>query len=679
MAQAPDLFHEMPQREPMQTGQGTAVRSQPAKGAASDSAGNLHPAPLWMAGAGYLLYWPCVHEMLHDLLDREGIKNRTEFPIQLEEQRGLLLAYREGKRMYIYETAEIPRDVDCSPTGSPAQRYSSGSMSGIRPEGITGSRTLLRNQRGPADFSEPTVWTYVKSFEQNIHIMHPIILPQEIRDMVQRFLDSIPKPSKDFATTATFVPQPLHLAAFEIPETRRNRLPGPGPRQMQYRTGRPAHTIGNAVVLTILALGKICLYRESIPNVVCSKDHQSQGIWNDDPSSSAHASFPGVYHPSASSSSSILEETERPTLRHQHSSEAGSGSSVRAMYDAVPGLEYFEMATDIISYELGGTTLDHVYANLFAGLSLERFSALGSQEPSLEENRLLFAFWTGLQLESDIIAEIPRHQSGILRLDNNFPYPNVDVWLRSWIQGEPSASKLANSVMRSYIAQLYLRRHLNWIHSDIYTITTSPVDPPDLLREVRKARDLVAGLKWVPNTHTFTENDPPATDILSARLRAKYWGSQVVTYRPCIKLILDLSYKLRYQEAALRRPIVILYEDLQPDTINQVESLPQGVWEYARKGIRALVESTQAFHGLGFKRPIITNVFGTAHAQWGNLVVLAACYRDPFLRKEIDRNKLRDLFERTIYFLWQVSTPDSALRVDQRLLEGIYQKLFFTS
>ena len=65
--------------------------------------------------------------------------------------------------------------------------------------------------------------------------------------------------------------------------------------------------------------------------------------------------------------------------------------------------------------------------------------------------------------------------------------------------------------------------------------------------------------------------------------------------------------------------------------------------------------------------------------QWGNLLVLSACYRDPFLRREIDGNKLKDLFKKTIAFLRQVSTLTSALRVDQRLLESIYQKLFETS
>ena len=63
-------------------------------------------------------------------------------------------------------------------------------------------------------------------------------------------------------------------------------------------------------------------------------------------------------------------------------------------------------------------------------------------------------------------------------------------------------------------------------------------------------------------------------------------------------------------------------------------------------------------------------------SQWGNLLVLAACYRDPFLRQEVDGDKLRDLFLRTMNFLRQVSTFSSALSVDRRLLDTLYRILF---
>ncbi|CAI4215250.1 unnamed protein product [Parascedosporium putredinis] len=155
-------------------------------------------------------------------------------------------------------------------------------------------------------------------------------------------------------------------------------------------------------------------------------------------------------------------------------------------------------------------------------------------------------------------------------------------------------------------------------------------------------------MSWVGPMYRFDEDDPPASDILSARLRAKYWGSQVITYRPCIKQILDLSYRLRSK--ANPSLLHVPYSDLPQEIRDELHVLPQETWDHAQKGIRSLIESTQAFHGLGDKRPIITNVFGTAHAQWGNLVVLAACYCDPFLRQHIDAPKLRDLYHKTIGF-----------------------------
>jgi hypothetical protein len=36
--------------------------------------------------------------------------------------------------------------------------------------------------------------------------------------------------------------------------------------------------------------------------------------------------------------------------------------------DSIPGLEYFALATDVIGNQMGGSSIKHVYANIFAGL-----------------------------------------------------------------------------------------------------------------------------------------------------------------------------------------------------------------------------------------------------------------------------------------------------------------------
>lgn len=196
------------------------------------------------------------------------------------------------------------------------------------------------------------------------------------------------------------------------------------------------------------------------------------------------------------------------------------------------------------------------------------------------------------------------------------PYPNILGWLKSWQQGDPNpkAEEPVSKMIESYTAQLYLRKHLNQIHRKIYSDNTSNADLGSTLRNLNDAYLRVEAMKWVGPAYKFNEDDPPANDILAARLRAKYWGAQVITYRPCIKAILDLSFDLRCKEPGPGGRMAQTHEEVSPNVKRQLGELGQEVWDHARKGIRALVESTQAFHGLGEKRPIITNVFGTAHA-----------------------------------------------------------------
>lgn len=60
-----------------------------------------------------------------------------------------------------------------------------------------------------------------------------------------------------------------------------------------------------------------------------------------------------------------------------------------------------------------------------------------------------------------------------------------------------------------------------------------------------------------------------------------------------------------------------------------------------------------------------------SNSQWGNLLTLAACYRDPILGKFVDENTLRGLFRRTIAFMGTIAQPSSALAIDLRILEGL--------
>ena len=66
----------------------------------------------------------------------------------------------------------------------------------------------------------------------------------------------------------------------------------------------------------------------------------------------------------------------------------------------------------------------------------------------------------------------------------------------------------------------------------------------------------------------------------------------------------------------------------------------------------------------------------TNYSQWGNLLVLAACYESDVLRPHVDADVLRGLFQRTIQFFRLISNETSGLKIDMRILEALDQRLF---
>jgi hypothetical protein len=122
--------------------------------------------------------------------------------------------------------------------------------------------------------------------------------------------------------------------------------------------------------------------------------------------------------------------------------------------------------------------------------------------------------------------------------------------------------------------------------------------------------------KIVPPSLKWNDDDPPAKDILLARLRAKYYGAQVITYRNFVLKILEHSAQDPTQKASLD-----FKAELGLPTINaratRKEEVDQKLLGYAARGLKALENSTTAFYGLGDPgkdRLIVTNIWGTAHA-----------------------------------------------------------------
>lgn len=256
---------------------------------------------------------------------------------------------------------------------------------------------------------------------------------------------------------------------------------------------------------------------------------------------------------------------------------------------------------------------------------------------------------TLISRSSEILEELPLPQSDLLRYHELVPHPNAEV-AEGW--GFPS------HVIESYLAHLYVRKQLNWIYSLLYDPTGN------------KARDKFH-FDLLTINHTikpFQADEPPPGDILSASFRAKYWDSQVLLYRPFLRIILE-------GQAVPNQDII------------------------AHQAIQALIKSTEAFHGMdSSQRIIVTNVFGIAHAyvrshlqrvihflglltigrsRWGHLLMLAACYRNETLREFISQETLCILFKRTISFFQMIAHRDSALLTDMNILISLARELGF--
>jgi len=122
----------------------------------------------------------------------------------------------------------------------------------------------------------------------------------------------------------------------------------------------------------------------------------------------------------------------------------------------------------------------------------------------------------------------------------------------------------------------------------------------------------------------WNEDAPPASDILGARLRAKFYGARVITYRYFVLKLLEQSAATSAKSeegiggnfsGGFKGDISGLPDlDVEATLTGQIDV--KGL-EYAERCIKALIKSTTAFHGLGDPgkvRLLVTNIWGTAHA-----------------------------------------------------------------
>ncbi len=388
------------------TGAHAPINSQEARTVARDmeEEKEVEPGPVVRPGqpsiplnhttlAAFLLKWRPISILVQGILDAENVKYVGEFPIRQEERRGLLRVWGRGEglesslrldkadkeTLHDAGAMELLHD-DVSDAGAPSPADCWGGISGS--PGPSDGKPVIGLQT--PDFSEGLVWKYVKSFQDNIQNMHPLIIPVELNAMVKLFLDTVQQSMSRQSRSAGIAKFVVTTPSLQS-ETgaKRKRSPAPDGAELPSvspKASRPVfqRSINNAVVLLVLALGKICLHKERIPDVVSVSEppHGSPLARNGYPVSPIQSSSPS--YPSHSHSAGLPSpkgSAERAGSNSRRASfQSGGGPSIkgatsfRRNMDVIPGLDYFAYATDILGGQLAGTSLRHIYAYLLAGL-----------------------------------------------------------------------------------------------------------------------------------------------------------------------------------------------------------------------------------------------------------------------------------------------------------------------
>lgn len=539
-----------------------------------------------------------------------------------------------------------------------------------RSDHYTGVGGLKPN--GDIDLDTATINSLYDSYMRNLHIMHPFLDKRCVRRMFDNFIRrySNGRPRAAFAVGGNNYDTSERPLKRQRSNGSTDVSNGPEPEMRREPTERSPT---NCIIFLVLALGKICLHRDPLPAIV----HDSKAHVNNMVAHQLSGNRVGGSPASVNIKPSPMSPNATPMTQPTPSSDAGhrsrrssvEGASPNAYatgprnLDVIPGIAYFAKAAEILGEQGDGNDLVHAQMFLLAGLYkgqlarvkesmswitmagraiitlLDRYklynadywNGFGDVRARLEtgqkrikdtrQSLIVLASWCCLQLESDILAEMKLPDSGIqdiegkLCLPNNMPEDEVE----SYRALEPDGRREDyDNILMFYTAQLWLRRKLNEVHRQMYG-TDCVNQSLSQVQEMLQGHEsiLTAWRDCLPPELAWKDDDPPPSDILAARLRAKYWGARYVINRPFLDFGLHILPGMKVGgtlEELARDGYGSKRDKAEVHLFKAIEQLGEReVWRASARCVHAAMKSTVAFDGVK-DRLIVTNIHGTAHA-----------------------------------------------------------------
>lgn len=354
-------------------------------------------------GAAKILLWPAVASMVLTPMKRD--KNRGLDPLRREISRGVLSLYGcgegfersvgHGKDSMLDYGLEPPRsnsDTYSDPAHSPTveHNWSQGAQSPVADSYLfraeSDARAAAVDTTGVSNLDEKTVRQLAGSYMSYLNVMHPIITQKSLDGMITKFMQNVQSIGAMERDGAGY-----NFAMFagntDTSGAKRKRSPTVSGTDhtfaQQLGHGWRQRTISEAIVLLILALGKVCEHQSKIPDVVPNKDSSTIN------SPANHVSPPIIHQsPQLSSHSSTLPSPIMQDRAHRRSSSDIPGARCppgTRNQDVVPGLAYFAAASDILGNHQGGTGLPYVHACLLAGLYYSQLSRVLQSHACVKE------------------------------------------------------------------------------------------------------------------------------------------------------------------------------------------------------------------------------------------------------------------------------------------------------
>ncbi|CAP99930.1 Pc22g26420 [Penicillium rubens Wisconsin 54-1255] len=666
-----------------------------------------------------LLMWPSIKRLIHPERYDE------DYVMRLEEERGLISIYGQGEISYTADNSQSPMDCE-----------SKGAQPGVKGAGEHVNVDI--DEFGNLDLDATTARRYYDSYFKHMFKLHPFLVEGELRIKVDSFIQSYcrvnnspPSSVSSYARPARDGPPPAKKRQSNENLSVRGELMETVSNLLRPLVGK---NIDTALILLCLALGAICEAPAPLPGPIMDKkiDYLNQHIpapltpfISPPPAittyvTDANAQPVGQAFPNSSSNNGI-EGLSRRDVTNTRDKQGNIRN-----YQAIPGLTLYGYATAILGHLQGGNELEHVQCGLLAGLYagqlshpfqshswisqasracqiLVRTKRYEQLNEGATKDLYDFAYWTCLQLESDLLAELDIPASGISRSEGRIPIPKG-----KWTIALPNNLTAPETMMMLfYSAQIHLRKVLNRVHTDLYKVEKQGQTRWSSTVQEALSLNLDLWRESLPESMQWDESDPPANEINAARMRAKYYGARYIIHRPLLYHALHYGHtgarvspisqtlmesptsqqlspsilhsaarapSMAYMSSDMDSTPAAISTHWQPPEV-RLHELPKKLKAACYICISSAIKSTEAFDGIGGHRLVVTNIFGTAHAQFGNMLVLSATFMS-CLKELVEPEQLKRLLVRTISFLIQSENISPTLRADARILTEIHEKIF---